>query len=182
MDLANRSRFERLVLVHVDSAFRLAQSILRCTEDAEDAVQEAFLRAFVAFERFVGEDARPWLLTIVRNAALQKLAQQKRAARHVPIDSPVSDGDPRPLADHLASDEPDPERQVIGRADRETVAKALNELSVVFREVLILREFENLSYSEIAEIVGVPTGTIMSRLSRARSELKRVLLRMEADG
>ena len=181
--MADRSRFERMAVVHMDSAYRLAQSIVRRSADAEDVVQEAYLRAYQAFDRFVGEDMRPWLLTIVRNAALQRLSHRRRSANVISFDEafPRRD-DKRPIEVDIPSEEPSAELQLIARADQEMVARALGEVSTAFREVLVLRELEGLSYREIAEIIGTPTGTVMSRLSRARIEFKRVLTRMMADG
>jgi RNA polymerase sigma-70 factor (ECF subfamily) len=181
--MTDRSRFERMALIHMNSAYLLAHSIVRSRADAEDVVQEAYLRAYQAFDRFVGDDARPWLLTIVRNAALQRLAHCRRAANVVPFDEAFArrtDGDP--AGADIPADDPNAEMLLIARADQDMVALALNQLTTAFREVLVLREIEGMSYLEIAEVIGTPPGTVMSRLARARAELKKVLARMMADG
>jgi RNA polymerase sigma-70 factor (ECF subfamily) len=181
--MTDRVRFERLAIVHLNSAWRLANSIVRNATDAEDVVQEAYLRAFQAFERFSGEDIRPWLLTIVRNAALQRLATRRRSLNLVSLDEAFTRRDGgAAIEDRLAAIEPTAEMQLIAKADQAMVSAALAELSTSFREILVLREFEGCSYSEIAKIIGTPTGTVMSRLARARGELKRVLIRMIGNG
>jgi RNA polymerase sigma-70 factor (ECF subfamily) len=181
--MTDRARFERLTITHMDSAWRLANSIVRSSTDAEDVVQEAYLRAFQAFDRFSGEDVRPWLLTIVRNAALQRLATMRRSLNVVSFEDPYVRRDGGAAIECLAAEnEPTPEMQLIAKADRAMVSAALAELSTSFREILILREFEGCSYSEIAKIIGAPPGTVMSRLARARGELKRVLIRMIENG
>lgn len=181
--MADPSRFERMTLVHINSAYLLARSIVRSPEDAEDVVQEAYLQAFKAFDRFVGEDTRPWLLKIVRNASLKRLQHRRRTSNVVSLaDAFAGHQDGASPEGDIPSEEPSAETRLIARADQELVARALGALSAPFREVLVLRELEEMSYLEIAEIVGVPTGTVMSRLARARAELKKVLTRMGTGG
>jgi RNA polymerase sigma-70 factor (ECF subfamily) len=156
-------RFEELILPHLDAAYNLARWLVRNGTDAEDLVQEAYLRAWKGFSGFRGGDARGWLLTIVRNTCYTWLRAHRRHELVVEFDEHVHSGD---------GELPDAERLVAESAGRETLEKALQELPAEFREVIVLRELEELSYKEIAEIAGVPVGTVMSRLARARSRLQ----------
>jgi RNA polymerase sigma-70 factor (ECF subfamily) len=154
--------FEARILPHLDDAYTLARHLLGDEHDAQDAVQDAALRAFRHFAGFRGDNARAWLLAIVRNCCLTM--RQGRAADRVTV----------PFADqHLsivrASDQAD--SAAIAQSERALVEQALAEMPVEFREVLVLREVQGLSYAEISDIVGVPAGTVMSRLSRARRRL-----------
>jgi RNA polymerase sigma-70 factor (ECF subfamily) len=165
-----RHRFEAEVLPHLDAAYNLARWLVRDEHAAEDMVQEAFLRAFRYFGGFRGGDARPWLLGIVRNCCHSFFVQQKRQRE---LEEPAGDSD-APQLD--ASLEPlTPETLLARKLERAEVNAAVAALPWVFREVLVLREVEELSYEEIARLVGVPTGTVMSRLSRARSRLQQLL-------
>lgn len=162
-----RRRFEAQALPHLDAAYNLARWLVRPPLEADDIVQEAMLRAFRAFDSLRGEDVKPWLLSIVRNCFLTAVTRSKDK-QHVPI--PADDGirtDPAFIADEV-----DPESAVIqverGRALNAVIASLPDE----FRETLVLREMEDLSYREIAEITRVPLGTVMSRLARARGLLK----------
>jgi RNA polymerase sigma factor (sigma-70 family) len=158
--------FEQAVLAHVDAAYNLARWLTRNEQDAQDVVQEAFLRAFRFFPGFRGDDARAWLLKIVRNTCYTWLRAN------------------RPLQDATEFDEnlcppdyhaPNPEELVL-QNDRSTlVRRALENLPTSSREVLILREIEGMSYREIADISGMPVGTVMSSLSRARARLRQSL-------
>jgi RNA polymerase sigma-70 factor, ECF subfamily len=180
--MRERTRFERLALPHMDAAFTLAFLLLRRRSDAEDAVQDAYLRAYRGFAGFEGEDIRPWLLRIVRNVAFRKLSDQKRASNVISFDAALSDlagGEPAAL--QVAADHPSAEDALIGAGERMTVRRALAEIAPIFREVIVLREIEAMSYREIAELTGVPIGTVMSRLARARAELRRTLARMMTD-
>jgi RNA polymerase sigma-70 factor (ECF subfamily) len=154
------------VLPHLDAAYNLARWLLRREQDAEDVVQEACLRAFNAFDQFQGGEARSWLLSIVRNASYTWLSRNRQRAGVASFDEALHD---------VASDEFNPQIVLQQRGDREAVKKAIEELPVEFREVLILREFEGLSYQQIAAISDVPVGTVMSRLARARQRLERAL-------
>jgi RNA polymerase sigma-70 factor (ECF subfamily) len=164
--------FEAVALPHVDAAYALARRILRDDHDAQDAVQEAYLRAYRHFQAFRGGDARAWLLAIVRNAALTHLRRLGRQRALEPLER----------AEPLASPEDDPEVALIRAAGREHVRRAVDQLAPEFREVILLREMEGLSYREMAERIGVPQGTIMSRLARAREQLRRALGRVRAEG
>jgi len=153
-----RQRFERVVLPHLDAAYNLARWITRNDHDAQDVVQEAVLRAYRFFDGLRGE-ARPWLLAIVRNSCLSWLQVNR------PAD--LSGFDDR-VVETLASDEDGPEEQAMRATDRRMMNEAIAALPCQFREVLVLRELEDLSYREIARIADIPIGTVMSRLARAR--------------
>jgi RNA polymerase sigma-70 factor, ECF subfamily len=164
-----RRRFETLALPHLDAAFNLARWLARDDHDAADIVQEAYLRAFNAFDGLRGDQARPWLLAIVRNTCFSWLEKNRSGGLHVEFDEEV----------HASADSTaDPEQLAMRAHDRQRVDRALRGLPVSFREVLVLREFEDLSYQQIADMVGIPIGTVMSRLARARCMLARDL----ADG
>ncbi len=151
---------------HLKSAYNLARWLTRNHEDAEDVVQEAFLRAFSALENLRGEDAKPWLLTIVRNTCMTWGKRNRNAAATIGLEEQVEDP---------SEPSPDPEEALLISCDREQVRKALEQLPSDFREAIVLRELEGLSYKEIATTVGVPLGTVMSRLSRGREWLRRLL-------
>jgi RNA polymerase sigma-70 factor (ECF subfamily) len=162
-----RRRFEAQALPHLDAAYNLARWLTRSTADADDVVQDAMLRAWRAFEGFRGGDMRPWLLTIVRNCWRNAAADRKRRG-HVPL--------PGEDASEIALDDPSPE-SIASDADMgRKLGAAIATLPEEFREVLVLREMEDLSYREIAEITGAPIGTVMSRLSRARALLRETWL------
>ena len=167
-------RFEQQALPHLDAAYSLAFWLMRDRADAEDVVQDAYIRAQRGFDGFRGEAMRPWLLAIVRNVAWRALAVRRRATNNViPIEAAFarSDGDaPEPM--DIPSDEPSVETRLIEAGDRAMVTRALDAVTPLFREVLVLREVEEMSYTEIAAVLGVPQGTVMSRLSRARAELR----------
>ena len=158
--MSERARFEQQVLPHIDAAYNLARWLTRNDHDAEDVLQDAMLRAYRFFGGLRGE-ARPWLLAIVRNACWSWL-QANRPADLAAIDEPDADA-------------PGPEALVMREIDRRALNEAIAALPVPFREALVLRELEDLSYKEIARIAGVPIGTVMSRLSRARRLLAETL-------
>ena len=159
-------RFEEQISPHLKSAYNLAKWLTRSHEDAEDVVQEAFLRAFSAFEGFRGEDAKPWLLTIVRNTSMTMLKRSRNTGATIAFDEGLEDP---------TESSPDPEEILLISCDREQVRHALEQLPSDFREAVVLREMEGLSYKEISTIIGVPLGTVMSRLSRGREWLRRIL-------
>ncbi len=146
---------------HMDAAYNLARWLTRNDADAEDVVQEATLRAFKFFGGYRGGDGRAWLLTIVRNTCYTWLQQNRAHA-------PLTDFD----EETHGVESMNPETILLGVVDRQRLKDALEELPVEFREVVILRELEGLSYKEIANIINVPTGTVMSRLARARKRLQ----------
>src|SRR5262249_55644893 len=147
----------------------LARWLTRDGHDAEDVVQEAYLRAFRLFDSFrSGGDGRTWLLAVVRNTGYHWLRRNRPPQPTTPFDEDL----------HGAADEAlNPETLLLRGDDRDTVRQALEALPVEFREALVLRELEGLSYKEIAAVVDVPPGTVMSRLSRGRRLLKQVLAR-----
>jgi RNA polymerase sigma-70 factor (ECF subfamily) len=157
---AGRARFEQIVLPHLDAAYNLARWLTRNDHDAEDVLQDAMLRAYRFFGGLRGE-ARPWLLAIVRNACWSWL-EANRPADLAVVDEPEADT-------------PGPEAILSRELDRRAVNEAIAALPVPFREALVLRELEDLSYKEIARIAGVPIGTVMSRLARARRLLAETL-------
>jgi len=160
------ARFEAAVLAHLDSAYNLARWMVRSEHDAQDVVQEACLRALRSFDTFRGGDARCWLLAIVRNTCCTWLERNRR-------------GQPEPLIDdelaEFARDDGDPQAELIRQADTEQVRAAIDALPAAFREMVVLRELEGLSYKEIAGVAGVPIGTVMSRLARGRKLLEERL-------
>jgi RNA polymerase sigma-70 factor (ECF subfamily) len=181
--MTERAEFERLALAHMDAAYNLAFWLLRSRPDAEDAVQDAYLRAYRSFRNFQGENIRPWLLKIVRNVALRKLSDSARATNVIPFDAALADklGGERGAL-QVAADSPSAEDVLVEAGEQAMVRAALAELAPIFREVVVLREIEALSYREIARVTGVPIGTVMSRLARARAELRKVLARMMTQG
>jgi RNA polymerase sigma factor (sigma-70 family) len=166
LDLDERGRFERAVLPHLDAAYNLARWLTRDEHAAEDVVQEAFLRAARFFAGFRGGDGRTWLLAVVRRASYDWLAKSRAWAAAASFDE---DGH-GPGDDSL-----NPEYLAVRNADRQLLREALEELPPEFREVVVLRELEGLSYQQIAAVTEVPLGTVMSRLSRARKQLQRRL-------
>jgi RNA polymerase sigma-70 factor (ECF subfamily) len=165
--------FEATVLPHLDAAYNLARWLTRSPDNAEDVVQEACLRALRYYRGFHGDSARTWLLTIVRNTCFTWL-RNNRARQEVPLFDDDQADDPEDggaLVGGSAGN--DPETIVIQSGDRALLNRLIGELPLPFREVLVLRELEDLSYKEIAEVAAVPIGTVMSRLSRARRLLQR---------
>jgi RNA polymerase sigma-70 factor, ECF subfamily len=160
----DRIRFEQLVLPHLDSAANLARWLLRNRADSDDVVQEAMLRAYRFFERFRGGNARAWLLQIVRNTCYTWLEKNRPSELMTEFDEEVHQ---RPAAS--------PETLATQADERQQLMVALESLSRRSREVLVLRELEGCSYKEIGEITGIPIGTVMSTLSRARARLQRTL-------
>jgi RNA polymerase sigma factor (sigma-70 family) len=163
-----RRRFEAQAMPHLDAAYNLARWLARPPLDADDIVQDALLRAFRAFDGFRGDDVRPWLLSIVRNCFLTA-AGRVRPGRDVPLpeDAEGDAGDPA-----LIDAAPSPEARALQSEENRHLAEVIATLPQEFREVLVLREMEDLSYREIAQVTGAPIGTVMSRLARARALLK----------
>jgi RNA polymerase sigma-70 factor (ECF subfamily) len=159
--------FEETVLPHLNAAYNLARWLTRNDRDAEDVVQEAFLRALRHFGTFKGGDARPWLLAIVRNTYYTWLKHNRLPEETVPLED-----EKEPAAD----DTDDPEKLLLRESDRQLLRSALRLLPKEFLEVIVLREFEELSYKQIAEVIQIPSGTVMSRLARARKRLVKILV------
>jgi RNA polymerase sigma-70 factor (ECF subfamily) len=165
-DLA-RQRFGDTVAPHLDDAYGLARWLTGSAADAEDVVQEACIRALAALGGAPIERAKPWLLTIVRNAAFSWLAKNRPKAV-----TSTGDWDALEAAATLATPgAPDPEQALIAAADEAALEKAIDDLPHVFREVVVMRDVNGLSYREIAAAIGAPTGTVMSRLARGRALL-----------
>jgi RNA polymerase sigma-70 factor (ECF subfamily) len=164
--LSEFHNFEEIALPHITAAYNLARWLTRNTDDAEDVVQEAYLRAFKFFDTFRGGDCRPWLLRIVRNTCYTWLQQNRTSDLSIVSDDEI---------DAVESGDPNPETALLKRANGELLKQALEELPLEFREVFILRELEGLSYKQISQIAGIPIGTVMSRLARARTRLQQRL-------
>ncbi|MFB3920299.1 MAG: sigma-70 family RNA polymerase sigma factor [Terriglobia bacterium] len=162
---AQQARFEEALLPHLDAAYNLARWLTGNAHDAEDMVQEAFLRALEHFDGFHGESARGWILAIVRNTCFTWLSRRGRS-------DPAAEFDEELHSVETAN----PESLMIREADSRQLAAAMERLSEEYREAIVLREMEGMSYKEIADITGVPIGTVMSRLARARVQLQRSLL------
>jgi RNA polymerase sigma factor (sigma-70 family) len=160
------AKFERCVLPHLDAAYNLARWLMRSIPDAEDMVQEAYLRAFNSFDSFHGEDGRPWLLTIVRNTCFTWLRKNRVQDLMAVFDETFHGTGMAP---------PDPEALQVRESNRRTLHEAIDRLPAEFREVIVLRELEEMSYKQIAAITGAPIGTVMSRLARARQRLQTLL-------
>lgn len=156
---------EESLLSHLDAAHNLARWLMGNPADAEDVVQDAYLRAFAGMDRFRGGDERAWLLTIVRNSCYS--SHRRRRVRQ------AEDFDETRHSDSGAT--PSPERLAIKSDTSRRVQSAVAALALEFREVIVLREFEGLSYKEIADVLEAPIGTVMSRLSRARAQLQATL-------
>jgi RNA polymerase sigma-70 factor (ECF subfamily) len=162
-------RFERVVLPHLDAAYNLARWLTRNDQDAQDVVQEACLRAMRYFDSFRGEQARPWLLQIVRHTCYSWLGQNR------PSDVVAIDADESLWNEIAAPSADEPMSVAVRNSDRAMINRAITGLPIAFREVLVLRELEDLSYKDIARIADIPVGTVMSRLSRARSLMQVAL-------
>ncbi|HWH68893.1 MAG TPA: sigma-70 family RNA polymerase sigma factor [Candidatus Sulfotelmatobacter sp.] len=161
------ARFEQCIMPQMDAAYNLARWLAGNDPDAQDVVQEAYLRAFKFFGGFRGGDSRSWLLRIVRNSFYDWLRHQSRTAeRETPFDEAVH---------HPAANGPTPDIVLLEKADKELLRQALEALPVEYREVLVMRELEGLSYKEIADVADLPIGTVMSRLARARDQLRQGL-------
>ena len=165
--------FEQVVLPHLDAAYNLARWLVRNTHDAEDVVQEAYLRAFKFFGGYQGGDARAWVLKIVRNTSYSFLEKNRPADLAEEFDEEVHSA---------ATDDTGAEAALLRSADSRILREALGELPVNFREVIVLRELEEMSYKQIAEVMGTPIGTVMSGLARGRAQLRERLLRARGEG
>jgi RNA polymerase sigma-70 factor (ECF subfamily) len=161
-----RGRFEAQVLLHLDAAYRYARWLSRSASDADDLLQEATLRAYRGFEKLRGPDAKAWLLSIVRNCHLSAIRQRQRQKLQ-PLPEDHGEG-----GTELVASTPGPEAAAIDRDEQRTLQRLLAGLPEEHREVLVLREVEDLDYREIATITSLPIGTVMSRLARARASLR----------
>jgi RNA polymerase sigma-70 factor (ECF subfamily) len=160
------TEFERQILPHLDAAYSLARFLTGNDQNAEDVVQEASLRAFRFFDTFRGQNSRAWFLSIVRNTSFTALKRNRSDESNVLFDEELHGGHAPSMGAGVALDR---------AQDRQTVRAAIEQLPAEFREAIVLRELEGCSYKEIADIAGVPIGTIMSRLARARRQLQMIL-------
>ena len=168
-------RFQALALPHLDAAYNLARWLSGNSADAEDIVQEAFMRALRFFDSFEGDSARPWLLAIVRRTWYSEWRRRTSSHEVVQFDEELDD---TPI-DGWGTAPEDPQTLMIREQDTRLVHEALAELPVEFREVLILRELEDLSYREIAAVTELPIGTVMSRIARARRKFAAIVISRE---
>ena len=167
-----QTRFESLAVPHLGAAYNFARWLTHNDHDAEDVVQEAYLRAFRFFDGFQGGDFRPWLLAIVRNTCMTWLQRNRRPHAAISLDK---------AAQAIAADDPGPDSQLLLDANRDLVQHALADLPVEYREALVLREMEGMSYKEIATVTGTAIGTVMSRLARGRKLLRDKLERRQPE-
>jgi RNA polymerase sigma factor (sigma-70 family) len=165
-------RFRDAALPHLDDVYTLARYLLRNASDADDAVQECYLRAYRHFDGLRGQAAKPWLMAILRNVCRAEFARRSGAAAGL---ADVSE-DALPL---WQEPERSPETTMLRQRDSETVRALVDALPAPFREAIVLRDVDELSYREIAEVIGAPVGTVMSRLARARSMLREAWLRSD---
>jgi RNA polymerase sigma-70 factor (ECF subfamily) len=161
-----RARFEEAMLPHLGAAYNLARWLTRNDHDAEDVVQEAYVRALKFFGGFHGGDGRAWLLAVVRNTCYTWLKQNRPREKTAPFDE---------AAHGIATDEMNPERLAVRGDEARQLRLALEEMPAEFREAVVLRDLEGLSYQEIAAVADVPLGTVMSRLSRGRKRLQQTM-------
>ena len=177
VDSTNRDRFDRLVVPHLDAAFNLARWLTGNDAAAKDVVQESCLRAFRFMHRFGGGNARAWLLTIVRTESYTIL--KKASSGDLPL--PLSEGGEDIYAEFPRQCTETPERILMRLQDARLVQNAIAALPAAWREVIVLRELEDMSYRDIAEVINAPMGTVMSRLARGREALKEILEKMLDD-
>ncbi len=178
-DLIKKQRFHTIVMPHLSSAFNLARWLSHGHQEAEDIVQEAFLRAFKYFDGFHGDDGRVWLLGIVRNTFYTWYQQNKIQTKSTPYEDELYG-----LEFEMTSirDKNNPETKLIQKNSQRLLNEALCELPIEFREVMVMRELEDLSYKQIAELMQIPMGTVMSRLGRGRKQLATILLAKTENG
>jgi RNA polymerase sigma-70 factor (ECF subfamily) len=169
------SLFRQVIVPHLDGAYNLACYLTRDPVLSEDIVQDAFVRAFRAFDQFRGSSPRAWLFAIVRNCCWSAQSKQKGLLSLVVHDSGISTETGAMLSEPV-DPSPTPEEEVIRKTEINRLTAAIEAMPEPFREAVVLRDIEDLSYAEIAEVTGVPVGTVMSRLSRGRSMLAKELL------
>ena len=165
-DSARLARFDEAIVPHLDAAYNLARWLMRNEQDAEDMVQEACLRALTFFHSFQGEDGRAWLLAIVRNTCYTWLRKNRAQELDTVFEEEIHS---------VKANTANPEVVLLQKADRELLQRLLEQLPTEFREVVILRELEGMSYKQISAIADLPIGTVMSRLARARKRLEQQL-------
>ena len=162
------SRFEELLLPHLDTAYNLARRIVGRDQDAQDIVQEAFVRALKGFSKFRGDNARAWLLVIVRNTAYTWIKKHLSHPNVIPFD---------PAIHTTTIDKPTPETFYEDR--QRLLSDAINKLPIELREILVLRDIEGWSYKQLASVLNIPPGTVMSRLNRARQRIREEVAELQ---
>src|SRR5438445_8444933 len=172
-DPVKARRFRDAALPHLDAAYTLARYLLGNQADAEDAVQECYLRALRHFDTFRGPAIKPWLFAILRNVCRSEFARRSGGLRCVDQDVDEVDKDGGAASPLWQEPQASPEAEVLQQRDAETIRRFVAELPQPFREAIVLREINDLSYREIADVIGIPVGTVMSRLARARSLLRK---------
>ncbi len=170
VEQSRRVRFNAIAVPHLDAAYNLARWLTRNEHDAEDVVQEAYLRAFKFFDGYRGGDARAWVLKIVRHTCFTWLARNRPAEVVAASEEEIDEERAVATVNGARSD---PETLLLQRLDSELLNRLIDKLPTPYREILVLREIEDLSYREIADILVLPIGTVMSRLARARERLQR---------
>jgi len=166
----DQPNFEQIFLPHLDAAYNLARWLLRNDQDAEDAVQEAYMRAYKAFARFRGGDGKAWFMTIVRNVCYTMIQKLRSHETPEPFDEEI----------HQLTGESEMQEAFRQKANAENLRGALEKLPDEFREVIVLHDLEGFAYKEIASVVGIPIGTVMSRLARARARLRDEIVASKA--
>jgi RNA polymerase sigma-70 factor, ECF subfamily len=178
-DGGKAERFKELALPHLDAIYTLARYLLRSTSDADDAVQECYLRAFGHFDSFRGGPIKPWLLAILRNVCHASYAGNARLVYAADTGSELDNSQAKPI---WREDSETPEQTVLRRHESEMMRRLIGELPTEFREVIVLREINDLSYRDIATVIAAPIGTVMSRLARGRKMLRDAWIAAEGGG
>ncbi|MBI3704790.1 MAG: sigma-70 family RNA polymerase sigma factor [Rhizobiales bacterium] len=173
-DGSKAERFKALALPHLDALYTLARYLMRGANEADDAVQECYLRAFCHFDTFRGGPIKPWLLAILRNVCHAAYAGNSRL-----VYADTTEPDDAQVTPVWRDNSETPEQAVLRRHDSETIRRLIDELPAEFREVIVLREINELSYRDIATVIEAPIGTVMSRLARARETLRKAWLAAE---
>jgi len=168
-------RFRDAALPYLDDVYTLARYLLRNTGDAEDAVQECYLRALRHFDTFRGPAIKPWLFAILRNVCRGEFSRRSGAPLEMDSETEENEGAAPLWQEAQAS----PETEVLRQRDTEAIRRLVADLPAPFREAIVLREINDLSYREIADVIGAPVGTVMSRLARARSMLRKAWIAEE---
>ncbi len=178
----SHAEFERVMLPHLGASYNLAMWLMRHPHDAEDAVQNAYLKAYNAFDQFQGDHAAAWVLKIVRNTCLTLLKRNANHGSAVSLDAILGGSEAHRIVPFLHDKGALPDADLIAKHERKLVHDAISKLPPDYREIVVLREFEDMTYQQIADITEVPIGTVMSRLSRARRALRELLSRDEDGG
>ena len=178
-DGGRAERFKSLALPHLDDIYTLARYLLRGASDADDAVQECYLRAFHHFDTFRGGPIKPWLFAILRNVCHASYAGSARLVYTADAGGETDTTQAKPI---WREDNDTPEQTVLRRHESETMRRLIGELPPEFKEVIVLREINDLSYRDIATVIEAPIGTVMSRLARARKMLREAWIAAEGEG